>query len=77
MSLVTADGGSPQDEDGADAAALVLYNAATQETTRLERNDNGGFYRIFQHNKWVAKKRAEAAGKAASQPAHTVLVPSS
>lgn len=77
VSLVTADGGKPHEEDGSDAAAVLLYNSATQETTRLERNDTGGFYRLFQHNKWVARKQAEAAQKAAEQQAQAVLVSSS
>jgi hypothetical protein len=54
--------------DGSDAVAVEiidpeLKNVDTGEgiaLMRAERNDTGCFYQIFQHNKWVAKKKKEA-----------------
>jgi hypothetical protein len=39
--------------------------------TRLERNEAGSFYRVFQANKWRLKKQkeAEAAQQAAAEAA--------
>jgi hypothetical protein len=82
VSLVTASGGAPQADDGSDAVAVVLTDPATGDSTRLERNEQGSFYRVFQANKWRLKKQAEAeaaaaasasAGKTAN-PAPSILV---
>lgn len=57
-------------DDGSDVAAVLLTDSANPEVTRLERNEAGSFYRIFQANKWVARKkkeREEAAAAAAAQ----------
>jgi len=68
--------------DGSDAVAVEiidpeLKNLDTGEgiaLMRAERNDEGCFYQIFQHNKWVAKKKKEAeeAARRASGPAAAV-----
>lgn len=59
VAAIAADGGRSTACDGSDVAALVLTDPVTQETTRLERNEAGSFYRIFQPNKWVLKKQKE------------------
>lgn len=75
-SLVTQGGGPPQAEDGSDAVAVVLTDPATGATTRLERNAQGSFYRVFQPNKWRLKKEAEAeaAKQAAAETAAAAAV---
>uniref|UniRef100_A0A383VZZ7 Calcineurin-like phosphoesterase domain-containing protein n=1 Tax=Tetradesmus obliquus TaxID=3088 RepID=A0A383VZZ7_TETOB len=72
VSLVTAAGTQPVADDGSDVAAVLLTDSANPEVTRLERNEAGSFYRIFQANKWVARKkkeREEAAAAAAAAAA--------
>ena len=50
--------------DGADAAVVVICSAdGREELERVPRNEAGGFYRIFQPNKWRLKKEKEAAVK--------------
>lgn len=66
MSVVDAQGRAPTSEDGADVAAVLLTDAASGAVTRLERNEAGSFYRVFQKNKWVARKKAEAEAAAAA-----------
>ena len=68
--LVAADGASPPAaDDGADAAEVVLVDRATGEVAaRVPRNAAGSFYRVFQPNKWAAK-RAEAQARAAEAAA--------
>jgi len=69
VSLVTSTGDTPGADDGSDVAAVLLHDSATEQVTRLERNESGTFFRIFQANKWVLKKKAEteaAAAKAAA-----------
>lgn len=69
--LLAADG-TPVDPlgDGADAAVVVIYGADGAEVERVPRNEQGGFFRIFQPNKWrarlekEAKEREEAAAAA-------------
>jgi hypothetical protein len=63
-------------------AAVLLTDPSSQEVTRLERNEAGSFYRIFQANKWVARKKkereeAEAAAAAAAAAQAQQLVGSS
>jgi len=55
--------GTPVDPlgDGADAVAVVIYGADGSEVERVPRNGQGGFFRIFQENKWRKKKAAAAA----------------
>jgi 3',5'-cyclic AMP phosphodiesterase CpdA len=66
VQLLAADG-SPVDPlgDGADAAVAVIYGADGSEVERVARNEQGGFFRIFQPNKWRLKKEKEAAEKRA------------
>lgn len=64
VSLVDAHGAPPTLEDGSDAVAVQLTDANKQQSTRLERNEHGTFYRVFQPNKWRLKKQAEAAAAA-------------
>lgn len=52
VSLVAADGAPASAFDGSDAAAVVLTDRETGEASRLERNEWGSFYRVFQPNKW-------------------------
>jgi 3',5'-cyclic AMP phosphodiesterase CpdA len=69
--------GQPVDPlgDGADAVVVVVCDGADgSEVERVPRNDAGGFYRIFQHNKWRAKKEKEAAEKAAALEAERAAV---
>jgi len=35
---------------------------------RQERNERGGFFRVFQHNKWRARKQAAADAARAAAP---------
>jgi hypothetical protein len=62
---VTATGDTPTADDGSDVAAVLLRDPATDEESRLERNEFGTFFRIFQANKWVLKKKAQAEAAAA------------
>ena len=66
VSLVTSTGDTPGADDGSDVAAVLLHDPATEQVTRLERNESGTFFRIFQANKWVLKKKAEAAAAKAA-----------
>ena len=68
-SLVAASGGPPAADDGSDAVAVVLTDPASGATTRLERNEQGTFYRVFQPNKWRLRKQAEAEAAARQQQA--------
>lgn len=68
---MTASGAPPSAPDGADAAAVLLRDAASGEVARIERNDAGTFYRVYQPNKWAAK-RAEAQARAAAGQAVAV-----
>ncbi|KAF6253281.1 Metallo-dependent phosphatase-like protein [Scenedesmus sp. NREL 46B-D3] len=74
VSLVTAAGAQPAEDDGSDVAAVLLTDPSSQEVTRLERNGVGSFYRIFQTNKWIARKtkEREEAGAAAANPQQLV-----
>jgi hypothetical protein len=70
VSLVNAAGMQPTADDGSDVAAVLLTDPSSQEVTCLEKNEAGSFYRVFQQNKWVARKqkeREEAAAAAAGQ----------
>lgn len=58
----------PARDDGADAVAVVLRDRATGEVTRIPRNKRGTFFRVFQPNKWEAKRR-EAQERAAAAAA--------
>jgi hypothetical protein len=78
VSVVTAAGSQPKADDGSDVVAVLLVDPASQEVTRLERNEAGSFYRIFQANKWVARKKqereeAEAAAAAAAAEAQQLV----
>ncbi|KAK9826404.1 hypothetical protein WJX81_000388 [Elliptochloris bilobata] len=55
---------------GADAVAVELRTPDGAVTRRQERNERGGFFAIFQYNKWRARKQrlAEAARIAAPVP---------
>jgi hypothetical protein len=58
---------------------VVLTDPTTGDTTRLERNEQGSFYRVFQAIKWRLKKQAEAEAAAAAaakvdSPAPSILV---
>jgi hypothetical protein len=66
VTLVTADGGAPRAADGSDVAAVLLARDGEGEVERFERNEFGGFFTIYQHNKWVARKKAEAEAAAAA-----------
>jgi hypothetical protein len=82
VSLVNAAGTQPTDDDGSDVAAVLLTDPSSQEVTRLERNEAGSFYRVFQKNKWVARKQkereeAEAAAAAAAAQAQQLVGSSS
>jgi hypothetical protein len=56
---------------------LLSLCAAAGEVTRLERNEAGSLYRVFQPNKWKLKKQAEAeAAAAAEEAAQPVAAPS-
>lgn len=71
--METVDGGCPGAADGSDAAAVVLQHPTTQEVTRLGRNEQGTFFRIFQPNKWRLKKQQEQeAAEAAAAAAQAV-----
>jgi 3',5'-cyclic AMP phosphodiesterase CpdA len=63
--------GAPVDPlgDGAEAAVVVICGPDGAEVERVPRNDAGGFYRIFQPNKWRLKKEQEAAAAAAAAEA--------
>lgn len=63
--------GAPVDPlgDGSEAAEVVIYAADGSEVERVPRNDAGGFYQIFQPNKWRAKKEKEAAERRAAADA--------
>lgn len=76
MALEAADGQPPQAADGSDAVAVVLTDPTNGEVTRLERNEQGSFFRVFQPNKWRLKKQqeAEAAAAAAAAAAQNVAV---
>jgi hypothetical protein len=67
--METADGGCPAAADGSDAAAVVLQHPTTQEVTRLGRNEQGTFFRVFQANKWRLKKQQEQEAAAAAAEA--------
>lgn len=56
VALVTADGGAPHDGDGADVWAVVLRDPGGGEEKVLTRNAEGGFFQIYQPNKWLAKR---------------------
>jgi hypothetical protein len=73
VALVDAAGQPPRAEDGADLAAVLLTDPSSGEVTRLGRNEAGSFFRVFQHNKWVAKKKAEAEALAAAAAAEVVV----
>lgn len=48
--------------DGSNAVAVEALDEESGEVvSRVERNSQGGFYQIFQPNKWVARKAKEAA----------------
>lgn len=68
VSLVAADGGPPTQYDGSDAVAVLLRDRETGEEQRMERNEWGSFYRVYQPNKWAAKRR-EAQERAAAAAA--------
>ena len=63
--------------NGAHAVAVEIVDGEINEVImRAERNDRGSFYQIFQHNKWVAKKKKEAeeAARAAKEGKESVTV---
>lgn len=73
VSLVDA-AGAPVDgvaTDGSAAAALVVRAGGPggAEVDRVERNAEGGFFRVFQTNKWAVRKAREAAEAAAAAAA--------
>jgi hypothetical protein len=57
VSLVAAGGAAPAADDGSDVEAVLLRDRESGEVSRLERNEWGSFYRVFQPNKWAAKQR--------------------
>ena len=65
--------GAVVDAVGTDGSAAVAVEVVVdgEVTQRTERNAEGGFYQIFQANKWVARraKEAEAARRAAAEAA--------
>jgi hypothetical protein len=65
VSVVGAGGRPPSAFDGADVVALELRDRDSGEVTRLERNEWGTFFRVFQKNSWE-KKRREALERAAA-----------
>ncbi|GBF87795.1 calcineurin-like phosphoesterase [Raphidocelis subcapitata] len=76
VSLVAAGDAPPARDDGSDAVAVLLRDPSTGETSRIGRNERGTFFRVFQPNKWEAKRReaqeraaAAAAGGAAKSEA--------
>jgi len=56
--------GMAVDAVGTDGSSVVAVEIVDEENgavlQRVERNSSGGFYQIFQPNKWVAKKAKEA-----------------
>lgn len=61
LRIVDSDGKEVPDEDASAAAALELVDTVSSEVERIERNERGSFFRIFQPNKWRMKKEKEAA----------------
>eukprot|EP00884_Botryococcus_braunii_P003091 jgi/Botrbrau1/12783/Bobra.117_1s0002.1 len=54
------------EEDGSRAVAVELLSPSGTALKRVERNAAGGFFAIFQQNKWRLKKAKEAAAKKAA-----------
>lgn len=53
--------------DGANAVALEVLDPGNGEVVqRVERNQQGGFFVVFQPNKWRLRKAKEAAEAAAA-----------
>ncbi|PSC75593.1 calcineurin-like phosphoesterase [Micractinium conductrix] len=55
--------------DGSAAVALEVMVPDGELHQRIKRNQAGSFYQIYQHNKWVARKKKEAAEEAARSAA--------
>ena len=60
----------PLPADGSAAVAVEVVRSDGELHLRAKRNAAGGFFQIYQHNKWVARKKKEAeAGQAAQREA--------
>lgn len=66
VSVVAAGDAPPAAFDGSDVMAVLLRDRETGEAQRLERNEWGTFFRVYQPNKWAAK-RAEAQAREAAR----------
>jgi hypothetical protein len=53
--------------------AVLLLDLGSGEVTRLERNEQGSFFRIFQPNKWLIKKQQAEAAAAAQEQSKVVV----
>lgn len=53
--------------DGSAAVALEVMSPDGELHQRIKRNHVGGFFQIYQHNKWVARKKKEAEEAARRQ----------
>jgi hypothetical protein len=62
---VAAGGAPPVASDGCDVDAILLTDRASGEVARIERNEWGTFFKVFQANSWE-KKRKEALARAAA-----------
>ncbi|EIE19713.1 Metallo-dependent phosphatase [Coccomyxa subellipsoidea C-169] len=56
----------PTDSVGETVAAVELRDPSGHVTQRVERNLEGGFFQVFQQNKWRLRKQREAAAQAAA-----------
>lgn len=54
------------DGDGEAVAAVELRDQSGRVTQRVDRNQEGGFFQVFQQNKWRLRKQREAAARAAA-----------
>ncbi|KAL4854283.1 hypothetical protein ACK3TF_004974 [Chlorella vulgaris] len=61
--------------DGAAAVAVEIYDSEGGLHQRIKRNQAGGFYKVYQHNKWAAKKKQQAEQAAHRQQAPAAPVP--
>jgi hypothetical protein len=72
MRLVDA-GGAPVDAvrgGGDDAAALEVVDLFGEVAARVERSAEGRFYRVFQPNKWAARKKSGEPYQSQGGPAY-------
>lgn len=53
--------------DGSAAVAVEIHKEDGELHQRIKRNQAGGFFQIYQHNKWNAKKKKQAEEAAARQ----------